>query len=322
MKSTCFSILAIACCGPLAFGQLTINFEELGNQPNNFSQVSPLTNQIAGAVFAGPTALDGGAILDVGANFGVNPHSGNNFLAFNRGAIMSNSGFATDPEQIVLSSSSNDVSIWAAGGYNTDTFTMRAFNSANVQVGTAQVVTQGWALLQVQAPGIVRVELTEAGDDYFVYDDFSSTGSPTFAFCTAGTTTNGCVPAISGTGTPSGTSGSGFTIAIASVEGQKQGLIYYGIDNAGFTPLAWGPSSSFLCIKPPVQRTAVQLTGGTASFCDGSLSIDWNSFVATNPGALGNPFGAGQQVFAQGWFRDPPSPKTTMLSDALQFTLQ
>jgi hypothetical protein len=51
------------------------------------------------------------------------------------------------------------------------------------------------------------------------------------------------------------------------------------------------------------------------------LSVDWNAFIATNPGALGNPFLAGQAVYAQGWFRDPPAPKTTSLSNALKFTV-
>ena len=322
IKRTSSSFLAFALASSAAFGQLTITFEELGSQPGTFFQTVPLTNQIAGATFAGPSALDGGAVLDTSGNFGIQPLSGSNFLAFNRIANMGNGGVPTDPETITFPQPTNDVSIWASGGLSTDTFTMVAFNSANAQVGMAQVVTQGWAQLRVQAPGIVRIELTEVGDTAWVYDDLSiAVGSPTFAYCTAGTTTHGCVPSISGTGTPSGTSGSGFTIQVASVEGQKQGLIFYGIDNTGFTPLGWGPSTSFLCVKSPVQRTTAQSTGGTTNLCDGSLAIDWNAYVVANPGVLGNPFGSGQTVFAQGWFRDPPSPKTTMLSDALQFTV-
>jgi hypothetical protein len=146
-------------------------------------------------------------------------------------------------------------------------------------------------------------------------------GGGTVTYCTAGTTTHGCVPSIGGTGTPSASASSGFTIAVGSVEGQKIGMIFYGINNTGFTPVAWGPSTSFLCVKSPTQRMGQQVSGGTINMCDGALSIDWNAFRAANPGALGSPFVAGQQVFAQGWFRDPPSPKTTMLSDALRFTL-
>jgi hypothetical protein len=37
---------------------------------------------------------------------------------------------------------------------------------------------------------------------------------------------------------------------------------------------------------------------------------------------LGTPFSAGDAIYAQGWFRDPPAPKTTNLSNALQLTCQ
>jgi hypothetical protein len=141
----------------------------------------------------------------------------------------------------------------------------------------------------------------------------------TIGYCTAGTTTNGCNATISGAGTPDADAGSGFVLGVAGVEGQKQGLLFYGLSNAGFSPLPWGPSSSFLCVKPPTQRTPPSSSGGTTGQCDGLLSIDWNAYIAANPGALGVPFSGGEHVFAQAWFRDPPSPKTTHLSDALEF---
>jgi hypothetical protein len=51
------------------------------------------------------------------------------------------------------------------------------------------------------------------------------------------------------------------------------------------------------------------------------FSLDWNAFRATHASALGQPFVAGDSVWAQAWFRDPPSPKTTQLSDALAFSV-
>jgi hypothetical protein len=68
-----------------------------------------------------------------------------------------------------------------------------------------------------------------------------------------------------------------------------------------------------------VQRTTVSSSGGTSGACDGSISIDWNAWIAAHPGALGTPFAAGQAVQAQCWFRDPPNAKTTSLSDAIEF---
>jgi hypothetical protein len=138
-------------------------------------------------------------------------------------------------------------------------------------------------------------------------------------YCTSGTTTSGCNATIAGTGTPSGSSGSGFTISVSGVEGAKQGLLFYGISGRIVSP--WGLGSSFLCVKAPTQRMPVQNSGGTVGQCNGVLSIDWNTYVAGTAGALGTPFVGGEVVNAQSWFRDPPSPKTTNLSNGLEFSV-
>ncbi len=137
------------------------------------------------------------------------------------------------------------------------------------------------------------------------------------AYCTAGTTTNGCVPWISGAGTASASAGSGFTISVAELEGQKSGLLFYGVSGAKVDP--WGTGSSTLCVRAPTQRMNTQGSGGTAGACDGSLAQDWNVYVAAHASALGQPFVGGETVWAQAWFRDPPAPKTTNLSDGLVF---
>jgi hypothetical protein len=138
------------------------------------------------------------------------------------------------------------------------------------------------------------------------------------SYCTAGITSSGCVPSISGIGTPSASASSGFTIRIDGVEGQKQGHIFYGVNGALANP--WSPlSSSYLCVKAPTQRTPTQNTLGSSGACDGAMQIDWLDYVATHPGALGAPFSAGTRVWAQLYFRDPPAPKTTNLSDGLTF---
>ena len=139
------------------------------------------------------------------------------------------------------------------------------------------------------------------------------------AYCTAGTTTHGCVPSIGGTGTPSASASSGFTIAVANVEGQKSGLVFYGV--SGATAAAWGTGTSLLCVKAPTQRTTNQNSGGTTNACDGALSLDWNAYIAAHPAALGQPFAVGDSVWAQGWFRDPSASKTTNLSNGLRFVL-
>ena len=141
------------------------------------------------------------------------------------------------------------------------------------------------------------------------------------AFCTSGITTNGCTPMITASGTPSASATSGFSISVINVEPQKEGILFYGINNTGFTPSPWGAGSSYLCVKAPTQRMGAQNSGGTLGNCDGTLTTDWNVFRATHPSALGAPFTAGRVVYAQGWFRDPPAPKTTSLSNGLIFML-
>jgi hypothetical protein len=209
------------------------------------------------------------------------------------------------------------------------TGTATFFDTTNAQIGVVnfQIINGGperFFVGYAHGAGIGRVSIASSTYTWSpkIDDHGYGTCAGTSTYCTSGTTTNGCVPSIGGTGTPSASATSGFTIAVANVEGQKQGLFFYGLDNSGFTPQPWGPSSSFLCVKPPTQRTGVQISGGTLNACDGALTIDWNAFRAANPTALGNPFSAGQVVYAQGWFRDPPSAKHTMLSNGLQFTVQ
>jgi subtilisin-like proprotein convertase family protein len=147
-------------------------------------------------------------------------------------------------------------------------------------------------------------------------------GNPT-VYCTAGTTTNGCNASISATAQPSASLATPCVINVANVEGQKQGLVFYGVNNTGFAPLPWSTgSSSFLCVKSPTQRTGTQTSGGATSTCTGAFTLNWNTYQGANPGALGNPFLSGAKVYAQAWFRDPPAPKTTNLSDALELTVQ
>jgi hypothetical protein len=139
------------------------------------------------------------------------------------------------------------------------------------------------------------------------------------SYCTGGTTTNGCVATITGSGTASASTGSGFTLSVANVEGTQTGILFYGL--SGPKADAWGTGSSFLCVKSPLERMGTQNAGGTFGVCDGVLSIDWNAYIASTPSALGNPFAGGETVWAQGWFRDPPAPKTTSLSDGVEFVV-
>ena len=139
-------------------------------------------------------------------------------------------------------------------------------------------------------------------------------------YCTSSTTSSGCVPTISASGHASVAATTPFTISVNNVNGQRTGLIFYGVH--GQTASPWGTgSSSLLCVKAPTQRMSLLSSGGTSGACDGLLAEDWNAFAALRPFALGQPFIRGETVWAQGWFRDPPAPKTSALSDGMVFAV-
>jgi hypothetical protein len=143
------------------------------------------------------------------------------------------------------------------------------------------------------------------------------TTPPVVSYCTAGTTTNGCVATISASAAPSVSLANTCNISVANVEGQKSGLIFYSITGQNAAP--WN-ATSFLCVKSPTQRTGTQTSGGTVNLCDGTLVLDWDAFQSAHPTALGNPWSAGDVVQVQAWFRDPPAGKATNLSDAIEMT--
>ncbi len=145
---------------------------------------------------------------------------------------------------------------------------------------------------------------------------------PPAAYCTAGTSTSGCVAAISASAPPSAALASACQIDVSNVEGQKHGLIFYGIDNAGFTPRPWGfGSSSYLCVDSPIHRAVAMNSGGAAGACNGALALDWNAYQSANPTSLGNPFTVGAKAYVQAWFRDPPAPRGSNLSNAVELTV-
>jgi hypothetical protein len=143
---------------------------------------------------------------------------------------------------------------------------------------------------------------------------------PPVNFCTSGTSTNGCAPLLAASVNPNVALNNNCLLSVANLEGQKTGLIFYGINNTSFVPQAWGSGSSFLCVKAPTQRTITLPTGGIAGLCDGSMLLDFGAYQLANPGALGQPFAAGNKVYAQAWYRDPPAPKTTNLSNGVELT--
>ena len=182
---------------------------------------------------------------------------------------------------------------------------------------SANLVISGGKTLNVPFSGIPNNNKVWNGA--IIYDCFYA--PPPVTYCTAGTSTNGCVPSIAAANQPRVSLTGTAIVSVSNVEGQKQGLLFYGINNTGFVLTPWSAtSSSYLCVRAPTQRLPAQSSGGSVGFCNGGLSADFHAFFAANPTALGTPLTVGQKVYAQAWYRDPPAPKTTNLSNGVELT--
>jgi hypothetical protein len=164
----------------------------------------------------------------------------------------------------------------------------------------------------------------QPGDDQLYVDNFSlvtHNGFPaTTSYCTAGTSTHGCVASLSSSGTPSASATSGFVVSANDVEGAASATFFYGINGRVAWPWA-ATSTSFMCVKGPLQRTGLLDSGGALGACDGALSFDFAAYMSSHATALGQPLTAGERFDAQVWYRDPAAVKSTNLSNALEFTL-
>jgi len=316
----------VLCLGASASAraQVLIDFELAG--PCSFNLTVPLLEQYAGlgVHFSGPSPLDGGAVLDQCGNFGMNAHSGLDFLAFNDGAgPMQNGGNPRAPEGIAFDSRVVSASIWAACG-SPATFLLEAYDGAVLVASHSAPGVSAWTQLTVSVPaGMTNLKLS-CSQAIFVLDDLSFQPELVTTYCTGKVNSLGCMPAMSHLGTPSATASSGFTVRATNVRNQKQGLLFYGVNGPAALPFQGGT----LCVASQIKRTGAVNSGGSpvsTADCTGIYAIDMNTFAAGLLG--GNPLPALQQVgtlvYCQFWGRDPgfPPPNNTALSNALQYTV-
>lgn len=138
--------------------------------------------------------------------------------------------------------------------------------------------------------------------------------APVEAYCVAKVNSLGCTPAITWSGTASATSASAFLIGASQVLGAKPGLLFYG-----YGPSAAPFQGGTLCVAPPIKRTNVQTSTGSSSSCLGAYSYDFNALIQSgaDPALV-----AGEDAYCQYWTRDPASPSTTGLTNALRCRIQ
>ncbi len=153
--------------------------------------------------------------------------------------------------------------------------------------------------------------------------DLPGPASAAIEYCTAKQNSVGCTPQIFGVGTPSATSGSGFTVSAVNEINNKPGLLLY--TDAGQAALPF--SGGTLCIAPPIKRSVSLNSNGTPppSNCTGVYSIDMNSFAVGGLGGGPAPFLVipSAVVCAQFWGRDNgfSAPDNTSLSNGLLYTV-
>ncbi len=137
------------------------------------------------------------------------------------------------------------------------------------------------------------------------------------SYCTAKTNSLGCAPQMGWTGTPSVSNPSPFEVLCTQVLNFKQGLLFYG-----YAPSAAPFQGGLLCVAPPLRRTPLRNSLGSATptnDCSGHYEFDMNAHVQAGTDAN---LVAGAHVYCQYWMRDPQSPSTTGLSDGVHFQLE
>lgn len=149
---------------PLAIGG-SINFET--GAPPIFFDTTALrdTYEGLGVTFSGPGTNDGGAILDQDGNFGINAHSGRDFLAFNaesRGPLYPNGGIPQGPETILFAAPVSNVGLWVGGVRSVPMYTLQAYDSSSTLIGSTSIrpLSVQWAQLKIDTVNISRLILS------------------------------------------------------------------------------------------------------------------------------------------------------------------
>jgi hypothetical protein len=220
----------------------------------------------------------------------------------------------------------HDNSSWNIAQFNTTTLEYR-INGGPINV--APMVYAGGNVFRGEIDGSISgvVSYQARSEDEHGNSGLSTTLAYTSGACSGATATYctakpsslpGCTAVIGFSGTPSLSAGSGFVVSAGPAPGGNVGLFLYTTQGQAAVPanLPFG----FLCIKSPgFFRFASQAGGGTSGVCNGSYSVDFNTYAATQ--TIDPLLVAGSTVDLQCWYRDPPNPGAANLSNAGSFVL-
>lgn len=158
----------------------------------------------------------------------------------------------------------------------------------------------GWSVhVQDLVPGMTGQLL-----GVWIETDVWDVGGSSNGFCPSGISSEGCIPLFTA---------SGANLVTIGAPGNRTGLYFFGVNGPRFTP--WAPgSTSWLCARGPLRRSSAMTSGGQFGQCDGSYTHN----IAGALSAAGVP--SGTTVHLQCWYRDPPAPKQTSLTNAQVIT--
>lgn len=128
-------------------------------------------------------------------------------------------------------------------------------------------------------------------------------------YCTAKVNSQGCSPQIGWAGLPTLGGADDFHVTCAQVINNKSGLMYWG-----FAPKNAPFLGGTQCVASPTLRTPVQSSAGNVGPDDCSGTFDFH-FSHAYMAAVG--LAAGQMIHCEYWYRDPASPFTVGLSNAM-----
>jgi Tol biopolymer transport system component len=190
-------------------------------------------------------------------------------------------------------------------------------------VSSSGVVQQGTAGVRPDLSADGRLVAFASGDpnlspgdlgtffDVFVRDRMPAPQT----YCTAKTTSNGCVPASTANGSPSASDPAPLLVGATQVINNKAGYLFYGYEETA-QPFQGG----VLCVSTPLRRTGLQQSGGNPppDDCSGTFAFDFKPLIqsGSDPALV-----VGQLVACQHWFRDPASASTTGLTDGARFVV-
>lgn len=130
-------------------------------------------------------------------------------------------------------------------------------------------------------------------------------------YCTSKLNSEGCLPAIDYSGTPSASIANDFQIHACDVINNKTGLLFWG-RQANSTPFLGGT----LCVQAPIRRTPPTNSLGSpvGTDCTGEYTFAFSHSYMSTEAIL-----PGDTVHCQFWTRDPAASFGVGLTDALAF---